>query len=115
MSICINGGWEELVTILPTVSVPVLSEHKTDIQPRVSIVARFFTKTLCFAMRFAMIVRDKATQTGNPLRGHEYRQFILDRWHHLRDESGQATNGVNYGDGSRLITWIFFPKPGAPH
>ena len=48
--------------------VPVLSEHKTDIQPKVSIVARFFTKVLCFAMRFAMIVRDKATQTGKPLK-----------------------------------------------
>jgi len=39
---------------------------QTDIQPMVSIVARFFTKMLCFAMRFAMIVRDKATQTGKP-------------------------------------------------
>lgn len=32
------------------------------------MVAKFFTKTLCFAMRFAMIVRDKATQTGKPFK-----------------------------------------------
>ena len=57
---------KKLLTIFPTVSVPVLSEHKTDMQPRVSIVARFFTKMLCFAMRFAMIVRDNATQMGKP-------------------------------------------------
>jgi hypothetical protein len=50
------------------VRVPVLSEHKTDMQPKVSMVARFFTKTLCFAMRLAMMVRDKATQMGNPLK-----------------------------------------------
>jgi hypothetical protein len=57
---------ERPLTILPTVRVPVLSEHKTDIQPKVSIVARFFTRMLCFAMRFAMMVRDKATQMGKP-------------------------------------------------
>lgn len=57
-----------MFTIFPRVRVPVLSEHKTDMQPKVSMVARFFTKTLCFAMRFAMIVRDKATQTGKPFK-----------------------------------------------
>ena len=55
-----------LLTINPIVSVPVLSEHKTDIQPKVSIVARFLTRTLRFAIRFAMIVSDNATQTGRP-------------------------------------------------
>jgi hypothetical protein len=58
---------ENPLTIFPTVRVPVLSEHNTDIHPRVSMVARFLTRTLYFAMRFAMIVRDRATQTGNPL------------------------------------------------
>jgi hypothetical protein len=48
------------------VSVPVLSEHNTDMHPKVSIVARFLIRTLRFAMRLAMIVRDNATQTGRP-------------------------------------------------
>ena len=56
----------EILTILPTVRVPVLSVQKTDMQPSVSTVARFFTRTLCLDMRFAMMVSDKATQTGRP-------------------------------------------------
>jgi hypothetical protein len=54
------------LTILPIVNVPVLSEHKMDMQPKVSIVARFLTRMLRFAMRLAMMVSDKATQTGRP-------------------------------------------------
>jgi hypothetical protein len=50
----------------PVVKVPVLSEHRTDMQPRVSMVAKFFTKTLRFAIRLAMIVSDRATQRGRP-------------------------------------------------
>jgi hypothetical protein len=30
------------------------------------MVAKFFTKTLRFAMRFAMIVSERATQRGRP-------------------------------------------------
>jgi len=54
------------VTIFPSVMVPVLSEHNTDMHPRVSIVARFLTRTCCFAIRLALIVSDKATQIGRP-------------------------------------------------
>ena len=67
----VSGGeadacaWVEL-TILPRVSVPVLSEQRTDMQPRVSIVARFLTRTLRFAMRLATMVKESATQTGRP-------------------------------------------------
>lgn len=53
-------------TILPAVRVPVLSEHKTDMHPSVSIVARFLTRTCRFDMRRAMIVNERATQTGRP-------------------------------------------------
>ena len=53
-------------TILPRVSVPVLSEQSTDMQPRVSIVARFLTRTLRFAILRATMVKDSATQTGRP-------------------------------------------------
>lgn len=56
----------ERLTIFPTVSVPVLSEQSTDMQPSVSTVARFFTSTCRFAIFFATIVRDSATHTGSP-------------------------------------------------
>ena len=53
-------------TIFPTVKVPVLSEQSTDMQPKVSMVARFLTRTCRFAMRLATMVKESATQTGNP-------------------------------------------------
>ena len=53
-------------TILPTVKVPVLSEQSTDMQPKVSIVARFLTSTFRFAIRLATMVKESATHTGNP-------------------------------------------------
>jgi len=37
-------------------------------QPSVSMVGEILTRTLRFAMRLAMIVSDKATQTGRPLK-----------------------------------------------
>jgi hypothetical protein len=63
----------------------------------VSIVARFFTKMLCFAMRFAMIVRDKATQTGKPLKTLSTDDTDTTNKHYLRYEGSQTTNGVDYG------------------
>ena len=59
-------NWMYVRTILPTVSVPVLSEQRTDMHPRVSMVARFFTSTLRLAIRLATIVSESATQTGKP-------------------------------------------------
>lgn len=41
-------------------------------QPSVSIVARFLTRTLRLAMRLAIMVNDKATQTGRPLKQVEF-------------------------------------------
>ena len=67
-----GGDSKKHLAIFPTVRVPVLSEHNTDIQPKVSIVAKFFTRTLCLAMRFAIMVSDKATQMGNPCGDVEY-------------------------------------------
>ena len=51
----------EGATIFPLVTVPVSSEHKTDMQPRVLIVVRFLTRTFRRAMTLAMIVSDSAT------------------------------------------------------
>lgn len=56
------------LTILPAVKVPVLSEHKTDMHPRVSIVARFLTRTCRFDMRRAMMVKESAKQRGSPFK-----------------------------------------------
>lgn len=53
-------------TIFPAVSVPVLSEHKTDMHPSVSTVAKFFTNTCRLAIRRAITVRERATQMGRP-------------------------------------------------
>ena len=57
---------------MPIVSVPVLSEQRTDMQPRVSMVARFLTRTLRRAMRLAMMVRERATQSGRPCMACQY-------------------------------------------
>ena len=50
----------------PSVSVPVLSEHKTDMHPNVSIVTRFLTRTCRAAIRRATIVSESATHTDKP-------------------------------------------------
>jgi len=39
---------------------------QTDIQPKVSMVARFLTRAWCFAIRLVMVVSERATQTGRP-------------------------------------------------
>lgn len=60
------------------VRVPVLSEHNTDMQPSVSIVARFFTRTLRLAIRLATMVRESATQTGKPCKWTTLDQLSLE-------------------------------------
>jgi hypothetical protein len=84
--------------MMPVVKVPVLSEHKTDMQPSVSMVAKFFTKTLRFAMRLAMIVSERATQMGRPC---NRTQNVADRSRcrntNLGNESSQTADGVYDG------------------
>jgi len=46
--------------------VPVLSLHKTLTEPSVSTVDNTLTKTWCFAMRLAIILRVSVTATGSP-------------------------------------------------
>lgn len=71
------------------VRVPVLSEHNTDMQPSVSIVARFFTRTLRLAIRLATMVSDSATQTGKP-----YGETTLDQRPSLYAQIGGRTWGT---------------------
>jgi len=56
--------WETV--ILFYVSVPVLSEHMQEVDPRVSTDSRFFTKTIFFAMRLAVRARASDTIAGSP-------------------------------------------------
>jgi hypothetical protein len=53
------------LTNLPQVKVPVLSEQRTVVQPRVSMLARFLTMIRDFR-RHEMIANANATQRGKP-------------------------------------------------
>ena len=54
------------MVILPSVSVPVLSEQITDAEPSVSTAARRRTRTLCFTMATQPIDKEIVTQSGMP-------------------------------------------------
>ena len=49
-----------------SVSVPVLSEQITLMQPTVSQATIFLTSAFCFAMRAMLMEREIATMVGNP-------------------------------------------------
>lgn len=49
-----------------SVSVPVLSEQMTLIQPMVSQAIIFLTSAFCFAMRAILMDREIATMVGRP-------------------------------------------------
>ena len=104
------------LTIFPIVSVPVLSEHSTDMQPRVSTVARFFTSTCLLAIFFATMVRESATHTGRPydivcLHGD---RSCRGEGAHLRYERSQATDRVDDRLACGLVAGVALPQPRSP-
>lgn len=55
-----------MLKLLTSVRVPVLSEQMTETEPRVSTVFRDLHRTLCFRIRFAVIVRPAVNAIGKP-------------------------------------------------
>ena len=52
--------------MLTSVRVPVLSEHITDTEPKVSTVLSDLHKTFCFRIRFAVMVNPAVRAIGSP-------------------------------------------------
>jgi hypothetical protein len=108
---CFND--EAKPTILPSVKVPVLSEQRIDMQPSVSIVARFFTRTCRFAMRFAIMARDSATQIGRPWGTKAVRQPIelttavlalMKPGYEVRSQTAQTISAMNGRMSIQVVT-----------